>query len=89
MYGYGGGYSGGYNGGYSGGYNSYGGSSYGGNIGGSSYGGSGYGGSAELGHGEAQVIHTQQEAIPISKHVEITKTVPYPVYKQVHVPGKQ
>lgn len=29
----------------------------------------------------------QTDAIPISKHVEITKNVPYPIIKQVHVPG--
>lgn len=34
-----------------------------------------------------QTIHTQAETFPISKHVEITKNVPYPVYKQLHVPG--
>lgn len=50
-----------------------------------------YGGiaTANYGHAEPQVIHTQAEAIPISKHVEITKSVPYPVYKQLHVPGKR
>lgn len=34
-----------------------------------------------------QAIHTQAETFPISKHVEITKNVPYPVFKQLHVPG--
>lgn len=34
-----------------------------------------------------QTIHTQAETFPISKHVEITKNQPYPVYKQLHVPG--
>lgn len=43
--------------------------------------------SGGYGHSGGQVIHTQAEAIPISKHVEITKSVPYPVYKQLHVPG--
>lgn len=32
-------------------------------------------------------IHAQAETFPISKHVEITRNVPYPVYKQLHVPG--
>lgn len=40
------------------------------------------------GHGHSQVVQTEAHAVPISKHVEITKHVPYPVYKQVHVPGK-
>lgn len=34
-----------------------------------------------------QPIHTQAETFPISKHVEFTRNVPYPVYKQIHVPG--
>lgn len=45
----------------------------------------GYAGAGHVEHN--QVIHTHAEAIPISKHVEITKHVPYPVYKQIHVPG--
>lgn len=32
-------------------------------------------------------IHAQAETFPISKHVEITRNVPYPVYKQLHIPG--
>lgn len=32
---------------------------------------------------------TAESAVPVSKHVEITKSVPYPIYKHLHVPGKK
>lgn len=43
-------------------------------------------GSADSGH--SQVVHTHAEAVPISKHVEITRHVPVPITQQIHVPGK-
>lgn len=69
-------------------------SSYGGDIQ-TGYGGGGdiqanYGGNvgyAQSNYEVAPAVHTHEQAIPISKHVEITKSVPYPVYKQLHVPG--
>lgn len=49
---------------------------YGGNV-----------GYAQSNYEVAPAVHTHEQAIPISKHVEVTKSVPYPVYKQLHVPG--
>lgn len=43
----------------------------------------------ELENNNQQIHNAQTDPIPISKHVEITENVPYPIYKQVHVPGKK
>lgn len=48
------------------------------------YGNAGY---SQSNYEVAPAVHTHEQAIPIAKHVEITKSVPYPVYKQLHVPG--